>query len=167
MLAAMKSGKDSGAFRRIKADETLKVRFLTEMDQWEKGYSHYDNNADQKFMWCSRRDDCPRCEIGDRPSYIWLANAFDREAGKVQVVQVPVRIAKQLAYKDKANGTITDRDYDIIRTGSTLNDTTYMLSWDDAKRFNSSRYELIDIPAAIMTELGLGEDDEDEEDEQT
>lgn len=159
------SGQNSGLFRRFKDGESVRVRFLSEMEDWEKGYYHWLNG---KFLWCSRRDDCPGCEAGDRPKQIWLANALVRDDGKVQILQIPATIAKQLYRRNENNGTIMDRDYTISRTGATLNDTEYFLDYDDKSRFSADRYKTVDIASAIMQELGLSgtEDDEDDEEDE-
>lgn len=163
------SGTSSGLFRRFKADEECRVRFLTEMDQWERGYYHWlrDSVGKSQFLWCSRQKDCAGCKAEDRPKTIWLANALVREDGKVQILQIPASIAKMLNRKDESLGTICDRDYKISRTGTTLEDTEYFLDWDDKKPFNASRYKPADIPNAIMTELGLTDEDSTEDDDDT
>lgn len=163
--AAMRSRKNSGLFRKIAPDERIKLRFIVEIPQWERGYYHYIADADIKFMWCSRRKNCPRCEINHKPTPVWLANAVDIEAGKVQIIQVPAGIANQLYERFEKYKTICDRDYEISRKGSTLNDTVYMLDWDDKLKRNLSSRKPADIPAAILMELGLEPQDEESEDE--
>lgn len=162
------SGTSSGMFRRFKDGESCRIRFLQEMEDWEKGYTHWmkDSAGKSVFRWCSRRDDCPGCESGDSPRQIWLANGVVREDGKVQIIQVPGGIAKQLFRKYESSGTICDRDYIISRTGATLNDTEYFLDWEDRSRFNADRYQVVDIPKAIMQELGLDADEVEDDDEE-
>ena len=161
------SGQSSGLFRRFKAEEECRVRFLTEMDQWERGYYHWlrDSAGKSQFLWCSRREDCAGCMAGDRPKTIWLANALVREDGKVQILQIPGSIAKMLNKKDESEGSICLRDYKISRTGTSLEDTEYFLDWDDKKPFNAARYKPANIPNAIMTELGLTDEDSSEDDD--
>lgn len=161
--AAMRGGKNSGNFLRLKDGNRIKVHFLTEMDQWERGFYHYYN---EKFLWCSRRDDCPACEADNKPNRVWLANVLERETGKVSVLQVPYTISEQLADKDEKYETITDRDYEISRKGAGKNDTRYSLDWDSPRSFNAKRYKLIDIAASILIELGLNDDDDEEEEDE-
>jgi hypothetical protein len=151
------AGSNSGLFRRFKDGESARFRFL---EEWEEGVYHYYNN---KFQWCSQRKDCVPCAAGERGTSIWLAQALERETGKVQIVQVPKKIAKQLYKRTEDHGTIMDRDYSISRTGATMNDTEYFLDWGDRARFDASRYKLVDIAGAIMQELGLSPDDSDDE----
>jgi hypothetical protein len=161
-------GQSSGLFRRFKDGERITLRFLAEMDEWERGYYHFIVGSDGKsqFLWCSRRDDCPGCVAGAKQSSIWLANALLREEGKVQIIQIPASVAKQLDRKDESAGTICDRDYIISREGKMLEDTKYFLDWEDRSAFNANRYKSHDIPAAIMTELGIESEDNDPQDEE-
>lgn len=160
--AAMKGSTNSGAFLRLKDGDRLKVRFLTEMGDWERAYYHWLDS----FLWCSRRPDCRGCEANDKPKRIWLANVLNREDGKVSILQVPYTVSEQLQLKDDKYDTIMDRDYEISRTGSGQYDTKYSLDWDSPRPFKAERYKTLDAAAAILTELGLDDDDDDEEEDE-
>lgn len=167
----MKGGSGSGAIFRLKADETLKVRFLQEPDDWHEAYHHY---IDQKFYWCSRRN-CEHCDGGNRPRKAALANVVimgsprDGDVGKVVVMQMPPSLADQVLKRHEKFGTVTDRDYDLSREGSGLNDTKYSVDYDDRKRRDLSRWDdkLHDITAIVSADLASSggsapDDDEDE-----
>lgn len=160
--AAMKGSASSGAFLRVKDGDRIKVRFLTEMGEWERAFYHYLDS----FLWCSRRPDCRGCEAEDRPKRIWLANVLNRDTGKVAILQVPFSISEQIQMKDAKYDTIMDRDYEVSRVGAGLTDTKYSLDWDSPRPFKAERYNLIDIAAAILAELGLDDGDEEEDEEE-
>lgn len=169
--AAMKGGSGSGAIFRLKADETLKVRFLQEPDDWHEAYHHY---IDQKFYWCSRRN-CEHCDGGNRPRKAALANVVimasprDGDVGRVVVMQMPPSLADQVLKRHEKFGTILDRDYDLSREGSGLNDTKYSVDYDDRKRRDLSRWDdkIHDITAIVSADLvssggGTSGDDDEE-----
>jgi hypothetical protein len=167
--AAMKRNQGNGALRRLKADETIKVRFLDEPEDWFKAYYHW---IGQSFVWCNRQKSCQGCSAGDKPKMQILANAViisssdDRESMKVVVMQMTNTLATTLfKFYDKRE-TLLDRDYDLTREGSGMNDTVYSADPDDPKKRALSRFEdsKHDIKALIASEIA-GEEDEVDEDE--
>lgn len=169
--AALKGGTGSGLLRRLKADETVKVRFLQDLEDWEEGWYHWLGG---NFQWCSRMNSCEGCKSGDRARKIVLANAVviasdnDKEQGKVVVMQMAPTLAMSLVKFHEKRGTLLDRDYDLTREGSGLNDTVYSADPDDPKKRNLARFatELHDIPALISAEMGSTEDDDEDEEEE-
>jgi len=154
----LKGGGGSGVLRRIKADETVKVRFLQEPEDWEEAYYHWIGD---KFVWCNRSRNCMGCKAGDRAKKTVLANAVELAAGKVVIMQMPPSLADQVLKRHEKYETVMDRDYDLSREGSGLSDTRYSVDYDMPKKRNLDRYDLHDIPEQILAELG---DDEEEED---
>lgn len=165
---ALKGNRGSGALRRLKADETIKVRFMTEPDDWFEAQYHWLGGS---FLWCSQEKSCAGCKAGDRPKKIVLANAVifssedDREQNKVVVMQMPPSLANTLLKFHEKRGTLTDRDYDLTREGSSLNDTVYSADPDDPKARKMSRFEdgMHDIEAIINAEISESGDDEDDD----
>lgn len=155
---SLKGGGGSGVLRRIKADETVKVRFLQEPEDWEEAYYHWIGD---KFVWCNRSRNCMGCKAGDRAKKTVLANAVELAAGKVVIMQMPPSLADQVLKRHEKYETVMDRDYDLSREGSGLSDTRYSVDYDMPKKRNLDRYDLHDIPEQILAELG---DDEEEED---
>lgn len=163
-----RGGGANGVIVRLKAEETLKVRFLTEPDQWFEAQFHWPKG--QKFpSWCSQEKSCANCKSGDNPRTCVLANVLDREGGKVVVMQMPGSLAQQVFKRyEKFDGTVMDRDYELSREGSSLEDTKYMVDYDAPSRFNGKRYasSLHDIEEIILADMGDSDGDDDEEDEE-
>lgn len=173
--AAVKGGGSNNALRRLKAEETVKVRFLQEPEDWHEAWYHY---VDGKFSWCSQVRSCSGCSVGNRARKIVLANAVimhsdrDGEAGKVVVMQMPTTLADQVLKRHERFGTVLDRDYDLSREGATQNDTKYSVDYDEKKRRDLSRWEdkIHDITAIVSSDISQnsssddsGEDEDDEE----
>lgn len=173
--AAVKGGGSNNALRRLKAEETVKVRFLQEPEDWHEAWYHY---VDGKFSWCSQVRSCSGCSVDNRARKIVLANAVimhsdrDGEAGKVVVMQMPTTLADQVLKRHERFGTVLDRDYDLSREGATQNDTKYSVDYDEKKRRDLSRWEdkIHDITAIVSSDISQnsssddsGEDEDDEE----
>lgn len=173
--AAVKGGGSNNALRRLKAEETVKVRFLQEPEDWHEAWYHY---VDGKFSWCSQVRSCSGCSVGNRARKIVLANAVimhsdrDGEAGKVVVMQMPTTLADQVLKRHERFGTVLDRDYDLSREGATQNDTKYSVDYDEKKRRDLSRWDdkIHDITAIVSSDISQnsssddsGEDEDDEE----
>lgn len=167
---ALKGNRANSALRRFKAGgETVKVRFLEEPGDWFEAHYHW---LDGKFQWCSQQRSCVGCKAGERPKTMVLANAVifgsedEREHGKVVVMQMPPTLATTLLKFHEKRGTLLDRDYDLTREGSGLNDTVYSADPDDPKARKMSRFAgaLHDIESIVMSEIdGSGEDEADDE----
>jgi hypothetical protein len=161
-------GAGSDTIRRLKADETLKVRFLQNPEDWHGVYSHY---VGDKPEWCSRGEDekkkCRHCEDGIRRSKYALANVLLVKESKTVVFQMPASLAdKVLKHYSRNDNTVLDRDYDLVREGAGKNDTRYDAFPDAPKRKDLTRYELHDIEEVIGADLGEdGESDEPEDEE--
>lgn len=167
----MKGNRGSGALRRLKADETVKVRFLEEPGDWYKAFYHW---LGTNFLWCNKQKSCPGCKTGDRAKMIVLANVViissddDKEAMKVVVMQMAPTLATTLFKFYEKRNTILDRDYDLTREGSGMNDTVYSADPDDPKRRNLSRFEdsIHDVAEIIASEIGEDDESDNEEDEE-
>jgi hypothetical protein len=152
---ALKGGGSSGPLRRLKPDETLKVRFLQEPGDWSRAYYHW---LGQDFLWCNKMKSCPGCATGDRAKQIVLANAVvfgsdnDKEMGKVIVMQMAPTLANSLLKFHEKRKTLLDRDYDLTREGAGL-DTVYSADPDDPKKRILSRFGLHDYDEVIQAEL--------------
>lgn len=161
--AALKGRGGSGSLRKLKADETLKVRFLQQPEDWEEAYYHY---IDNQFSWCNRKKSCDGCTMGLKPSKVALANVLDVQEGKVVIMQMPASLADQVLKRyEKFGETVMDRDYELSREGSGKNDTRYSADYDPPRKRDLSKYEVHDIGAAILSEMGEEEDDDIEDEE--
>lgn len=167
---ALKGNRANGALRRLKADETIKVRFLEEPDDWFEAQYHWIGG---NFVWCNQQRSCLGCKAGDRPKTTVLANAVifdsedDREHNKVVVMQMTPTLANTLLKFHEKRETLLDRDYDLTREGSGVNDTVYSADPDDPKTRKMSRFEndIHDIEAIISAEINSDGDDDEDDDE--
>lgn len=141
-------------------DGSTTVRFLEELseEEWTTYWEHYDQSK-KKFYPCPGKDACPGCKEDLRAQKRYLVNALvvasdnpKVRAGYVNLYKVPASlIDKFMRRADRAGGTITDRDYEIIRTGSGL-DTEYDLETGDKSKIDISKYEdkMIDHEEALQ-----------------
>lgn len=156
---SLKSRGGAGILKRLTADETLKVRFLTEPDDWEEGYYHW---LGTEFLWCNRKKACLGCKSGDKAKKVALANVLDIAAGKVAIMQLSPSLADPILKRHEKWGTITDADCDLSREGSGMNDTRYLFDFDRPKRRNVDRFDLYDISAVVLSDMGEDDEEEDE-----
>jgi len=139
----VKRATGSGDFiRNLQDGKDLRVRFLTDPEEWAKYREHY--SPEWKFFPCAG-DDCPGCksdsEQTKRTSRRYVATVLDVEQAKVIALKLPVDLANRLIGKaDRNNGTLKTRDYTLIRTGKTL-DTTYDVEQEDKTDMDLSRYK--------------------------
>lgn len=149
-------GGGNGVLKKLDADQTLKVRFLQGPGDWYEALYHWVNG---KFRWCPQTKACPGCRLGDRPRKIALANAVDLVAGKVIVVQLPPTLADPLAARaeklEERGRSITDHDIDLIREGSTKENTKYIFDPDDMRKRNLTRWDnsLHNILEIVQSEI--------------
>lgn len=117
-----------GLYLRNFKDGEVTIRVLEETDDWTVFREHY--TADSRSFPCTGdRLTCPGCTSDDEKvnkssrkyaTYVKLANN-----DLVLPFRIPVSLAKQLFTRSEKNdGTITNRDYTVIRSGKGL-DTTY------------------------------------------
>lgn len=160
------SSASGGLIRRLKADETARFRFLTEPREWVEANQHFVKETSQ-FAWCFDKG-CEECAKGNRPSRRTLINAVEVSDGnKVVVVQVVASLAKQLYQKYERFGTMVDRDYDLTREGSGMDDTVYSVDYSGPKKKDLTRFQPHDILEILDSEAqASGSDDDDDEDEE-
>lgn len=125
------------------------LRFLDDLgkEEWTEYWEHFDQDA-KKFFPCSGKDTgCPGCEADLRVQKRYLVNALvissdDKYAksGYVNLYKIPASLMEKfLRRTDRAGGTITDRDYELIRSGKGL-DTEYDLETGDKSPVDVTRY---------------------------
>lgn len=130
-------------------DGTTVVRFLDELEgdsPWTKYWEHYDQGK-KTYYPCPGREVCPGCADGVKASKKYLVNAYVVEsdhpkvkAGYVNLYKVPGSLIEKVLRRFDKYGTITDRDYEIFRTGQGL-DTTYDMETGDKSSFDFAKYE--------------------------
>ena len=120
----------------FKGGETV-VRFIDEMDSWTQFTEHY--NSDGHWYPCTKDSSCTGCSSSNekerKKSTKYATNVYLVKTGDVRAYKIPITLANALERRaERNNGTITNRDYAILKSGSGM-DTTYDVDQE-------SRYEL-------------------------
>lgn len=124
------------------------VRFIDEVDEWIAYKEHF--TADKKGYPCSQVADCPGCnaetEDERKASRKYATNVYIPSVKLVLPYRVPITVAKKMFTRAERNGTITNRDWVVIRSGKGY-DTEYDIEQDEkyAVDLNVLRSEALDI----------------------
>lgn len=167
LKSSLKRGANQSFLKRI-PKEGLTVRFMTEPDEWIEYYEYYD--VDVKHYVPEVEGVVPNIEEGKKSSKRYLACVVDVMENKVEPLVLPKQVASAMLKKYDKYSTILDRDYEITREGDGL-DTEYDVTPEPASKMNMSRFTVIDLYAALESQVPGGaiddedEDDEDEDDE--
>ena len=110
----------------FKSGETV-VRFVDEIDSWTQFTEHY--NSDGHWYPCTKDNTCTGCssdsEKERKKSTKYATNVYLTKTGDVRAYKIPVTLANALERRaERNNGTITNRDYAILKSGSGM-ETTY------------------------------------------
>ncbi len=116
--------KTDDYLRSFQRGET-KVRWLEEIDEWEFFREHY--TMENKSFPCltDNKDVCPGCtsenERVRKSARKYATNILNVDSGQVYPVRVPVSLKNKMETRGERNGgTITSRDYTVIRVGTGL-----------------------------------------------
>lgn len=128
---------DSGDFlpylRNFREGDNI-VRFIEEVDDWIAFSEHYAGG--KSFPCTNDRNTCPGCTSEDdkvsRASRKYATNLQLVANDKVLPFRVPMSLAKKLFNRAERNGTITNRDYVVMREGKGL-ETEYDLEQDEKR----------------------------------
>lgn len=154
-------GKSGGNFetRRIKDKEELRVRFLGDPGETVNGYKawvgyqeHYDA-AKKAFFPCADDGTCEGCADGNRKSRRYLVSVIDMSAKEVIALVLPASLGEELLQKYDKFHTLKDRVYEIGRSGSGINDTTYSVDYGEVKVVDMSRFQALDLVAILNRQL--------------
>lgn len=159
--ALKKSSGGGGNWLVRVRDEGLTFRPLTEPSGWVEFLEHWD---DDKGHAVPCTEDCEYCDEGVRVSRRMLINAVDVDQDKVIPLVLPITAATQLMKKYEKYHTLTDRDYEITREG-TQKDTTYDVTPEAPSKMNLSKYDEIDLWAALEAQLEDSESEADDDDD--
>jgi len=153
--------------RTLKVGDT-RVRFLQETDTWVQYHEHF---IDRKSFPCPKHMDptmhCPGCESDNEAVARWnrkyVANVLFVSTGQTALLKLPIKLVNKLVGRAERNGgTITSRDYTLIKTGSGF-ETDYDVDQEDVTSVDLSRYPLRNIEEALVESYqeiwgpGLGE----------
>lgn len=131
----------SGNYLRSFKEGSTQVRFLEEPDDWTAYREHF-NKERRAFPCTGDRNTCPGCTSDDeeisRSSRKYATHVKVIKGDYVAPYKIPVSLAKRMfARAERNDGTITDRDYLIVRTGKGL-DTDYDVDPGDKYAVNTS-----------------------------
>lgn len=149
-LKRLKEGlKGSGPIRFIPKNGRLMVRFLEEPEKWSKYFEVFDPIKNQG--WPVPEDEsAPGFPDPDmRKTKRYLANAVDTERDEVIALQLPASLVNDLVIRYERYDTLTDRDYELFRTGSGL-DTDYGLTPEPASKRNMAKYKALDLEDVLQ-----------------
>lgn len=127
LKATLKSNGNTDFIRALSDGQTMTVRFLSEPEKFVEYKEHY--NAEYKYFPCDT-DSCPGCADGHKAAKRFLvAVLVIDETGKPEVAPVKITpdLLSSISMVYEKFGTITDRNYDLSRTGSGMSDTKYQL----------------------------------------
>jgi hypothetical protein len=144
------SGSDY--IRNLKKGETT-LRFLQECEDWVMYREHY--SLDGKSFPCTNdRATCPGCtdpnERVSRSSRKYAANVLIKPNDMHVVIKMPVTVVNKFEARSERNdGTITNRDYVIFKSGEGL-DTEYDVENGDKYEVDKSPYKLFDVEEMLV-----------------
>lgn len=154
-------------FYRLKADTDITVRFMTEPFDFISYKNHYqrgEKKGEDRSFPCNDGD-CLGCDEGIDVRTVWVAPVVDVTDSRVRVMVLPKGIVDSLVLRYEKRGTIMDRDYLIMREGSTMEDTKYEIDPEAPKKRDMSAYKMPDIMAMLEEQLAdaMGNADDDDE----
>ena len=132
----------SGEYLRPLKSGDTKVRFLQEIPVWTGYYEHYIGK--QAFPCTGDRMTCPGCvhenaEV-QKATRRWGTNVLLVDSGAVVAMKLPSTLKKKCENRAARNdGSITSRDYILIKDGSGM-ETTYDIDQDEKYRVNLEEY---------------------------
>jgi len=126
---------DGQYLRNFKKGDTT-IRFLDETDDWIMFYEHYTTEG-KSFPCTGVRETCPGCtsdiESMRRAGRKYATNVLLSDNNIVLPFRIPASLAKKLFNRSERNGTMTNRDYTVMKTGSGM-ETEYDVEQED--KFN-------------------------------
>lgn len=164
---SLKSGQ-AGPIRYIPKGDgdkpgEITVRFLEEPDEWFNFKEHWDESLNKSYPCVG--DDCPGCRTEERLASRYLANALDIETDKVIAIQMAKDLTNKLLRKYERFGTITDRDYVLVREGQGLK-TEYDCEYEDPMKRRVQQYELLDLQDVLDKAFAAVFNDDDDDDDE-
>lgn len=108
-------------------------------EAWVKELEHYDRTGFGRSFPCPvphgwTKDKCPGCshdneEVRKR-SAKWYFNAID-DKNYLRVFKIGVKLLRKFKLREQRLGTVSDRDYEVIRSGKDFNEIEYDLEAGD------------------------------------
>ncbi|MFE9742931.1 hypothetical protein [Streptomyces sp. NPDC006477] len=150
-------------------EDPITCRFLSEPETWIGYHEHYNGpNADPRYSPCVDGECCLPENLyqGNKPTFRYLANAYNVDQSKVQALKMPKSLVEQLVKFYEKYGTILDRDYELSRSGSGM-DTSYSAVPDDKSPIKISRFrkDMVDLEQLLEDWASEQEEEDDDEEE--
>lgn len=161
----------------FKEGETKLLLYPTQTGLWATYREHYDPVL-RRFIPCAQSKSNPDCigcqseiEMVRRKNRKWIAAAFDKD-NRLNYYKVGQKMFDTLKRKEQRIGTLSDREYIFIRSGTDLETTAYDIepgektevNWDDPELDKplSNRELYISLGAKYdeYVAMALGEDPE-------
>lgn len=145
---------DGMYLRSFRKGQTL-VRFLTETDVWLQIREHF-NEKGRSFP-CTKDAECPGCNSEDEKVSTWsrryavnLLVLPDKGDEYVAPYRIPMGLAETMFGRAERLGTVTDRDYVVVRSGQGLN-TKYNSDPEDKYEIDISKHlkEAVDLDEVL------------------
>lgn len=127
--------KESTFVRIAPTKRVHEGRELEGTDAWVKELEHYDRKGFGRSFPCPvpygyPKDNCPGCTHDDedvrKRSAKWFFNALD-DKGYLRVYKIGVKLLRKFKLREQRLGTVSDRDYEVIRSGKDFNEIEYDL----------------------------------------
>ena len=153
-LTAASGGGNSRKLLLVREDEPVKVRLLQNPDEWMIFYEHY---VPDSKMFVPALDPDPLSSHPDervrRTSLRHMANVLNIETMQVQLLKMNQDLTNRLMMRFNRYETLTDRNYEIVRSGSGLQ-TAYDIEPDDVEPMDLSRFssKLYDMTLFLLQE---------------
>lgn len=127
--------KESTFIRIAPVERDYEGRHLVGTEAWVKELEHYDRLGFQRSFPCPvpygfPKENCPGCthpneEVRKR-SAKWYFNALD-DKDYLRVFKIGVKLLRKFKLREQRLGTLSDRDYEVIRSGKDFNEIEYDL----------------------------------------
>ncbi len=147
------AGASGNYLRNWKKGENL-CRILQEIDDWTQYWEHYKGK--KSFPCTEDRDTCPGCTHEDEEvqkaskKYATYAKLIKQD--KVFAMRIPATLHDRFVVRaERNNGTVTNRDYVVIKTGTGF-DTEYDVDQEDKYDVNVE-VELKRAPCTVQEAL--------------
>lgn len=166
-------GGGAGFIKYVPKDESLTVRFITDPDEWLMYKETFDETTNRGYPVPDDKNAPGYPDSDQRQSKRYLANAVMVDDDKVVPIQMPVSLVNQLVVLYEKYGTVIDRDFELMRSGTGL-DTTYQAVPEAPMKRKLDKYKPMDLEQVLEEaynaiwgdDPSVEVDDDDEEDDE-
>lgn len=156
-------GSGGDYIHRFAKDGEYRLRFLEEFEEWTSYFEHFSGQKKTSYPCTGDRRTCPGCTSPDqdeaKAAKRYLVNAVLQDPksdkqGYAHLWKLPAPSMKEplSRFAAKSGGTLTDRDYTVIRYTNDSGQVRYNLDREEQEPLDLSKWELQDHQAALMQE---------------